>query len=150
MNFSQYPDTLAVDIATSDEIHITDLTPNTDNQAEYLGVQLFKYGAVDTSINMYVKAYTTGDVLIATSSPISVSDIPSDTNYFYGWFNFNFTPRMTMDASTPIRFNLYLPSYTFSESAWIGAIHDWPTKMGLSTSTQVDESPISIYLSGRV
>jgi len=150
MNFNSWPDDIVTSIYVDEELHLFDLTPNTQNEGRYLGVQLFKYGAVPGTTYMNVKAYTTGDVLVATSSAITVASIPRDTDYFYGWFQFEFSPRLPMAASDTYRFKLALTNYTFSESTWIGIVRDWPTKMGFFTDSQIQASPIAGQLTGMV
>lgn len=147
MSFSQYPDNIATSIYVNEEIHLSDITSDINTQARYLGVQLFKYG-LNTGVDMYIKAYDVGDVLITTSERIKVEQVPQDTNYFYGWFYFKFEPRLTMDTINPIRFKLYLDNYTFSEASWIGAVYDWPTEMGYGTNSQVQLCPYALDLIG--
>ena len=147
MAFDLYPDNIATSIYVDKEIQLSDITSDVNTQARYLGVQLFKYGP-NTGVNMYVKAYDVSDTLLATSETLRVKQIPSDTDYFYGWFYFKFEPRVTMDTVNPVRFKLLLENYTFSESSWIGAIYDWPTTMGYGNSTQIQGSPFALDLIG--
>lgn len=146
--FEQWPDEINATILKGSSAFITDATPQENNQLKNYGIQLFKFGSV-ADVNMRVKAYTTGDVLIATSELISTNDIPSDTDYFYGWFYFNFEPRINLPASTAKRFRLELEGYSFSESGWIAMISDWPVTMGYDTSPdQIQDSPIALDFIG--
>ena len=41
MNFNSWPDDIVTSIYVDEELHLFDLTPNTQNEGRYLGVQLF-------------------------------------------------------------------------------------------------------------
>jgi len=148
MGFSQYPDDIVTSIYQGDEIQLTDADTVINSQVSYFGLQIFKYG-LNTDVLMNIKAYTTADVLIATSETIRVNDIPTETDYFYGWIYFKFSPRLTTSGGTAVRYKLSLSGYTFSESSWIGAVYDWPTQMGYKSSPdQIQDSPFSIDILG--
>jgi len=148
MAFAQYPDNIVTTIYVNEEIHLSDISYTTKTQVEYLGVQLFKYG-LNTSVTMTVKVYDTSDVLIDTSEIIPVSDIPTDTNYWYGWVYFKFTKRINLPNSPAKRFKLSLSGYTFSESSWLGVVYDWPTTMGYDASPdQINDALIALDVIG--
>lgn len=146
MGFS-YPDDIAVSIYVDTEIQLSDITSDVKTQGEYLGIQLFKYGA-NTGVNMYIKAYNTSDTLLATSELLRTSSIPTTTDYFYGWFYFKFDPRLSMGTVNAVRFKLFLDNYTFSESSWIGAVYDWPTEMGYNSDSQIQSCSFALDLLG--
>jgi hypothetical protein len=148
MAFSQYPDNIVTSIYVDEEIQLSDITYSTKTQVEYLGVQIFKYG-LNTGVNMTVKVYDTSDVLIDTSEIVPVSDIPTATNYFYGWVYFKFTKRINLPNSPAKRFKLALTGYTFSESSWIGAVYDWPVTMGYDSSPdQINDALFALDIIG--
>jgi hypothetical protein len=149
MGFVQYPDNIATSIYVDDEIQLSDIDSVINTQLRYFGLQIFKYG-LNTNVNMYIKAYkVSDDSLIGTSDMIKVSEIPTETDYFYGWIYFRFAKRLSMTGATAVRFKLFLENYTFSEDSWIGAVYDWPTQMGYnSSSDQIQDAPFSIDLIG--
>ena len=148
MSFGAWPDNIATTIYVDSEIQLSDITADENQQLAYFGLQIFKYG-LNTGVNLYVKAYTTGDVFLTQSEPIRVKNIPTETDYFYGWLYFKFTKRVNLPSSGPVRFKLFAENYTFSESSWIGAVYDWPTTMGYNDFTdQIQESPFAIDLIG--
>ena len=147
MAFKQYPDNIATSIYLDDEMQLSDITYTSKTQLRYLGLQIFKYG-LNSNVKLYIKAYTTSDVLITTSEAIKIDQFPNETDYFYGWVYFKFDKRVNL-SSTAVRFKLYLENYTFSEASWIGAVYDWPTKMGYNDYTdQINESPFTLDLIG--
>ena len=148
MGFKQYPDNIATTIYVDEEVHISDISLDENNQLSSFGIQLYKYG-LNTDVKIYIRAYTLAEELIAESLPIRVADIPSDTPYFYGWFYFNFMPRLNMEAAEDVRFKLYLSDYTFSEASWIGAVYDWPVTMGYNDAPdQIQACPFALDLIG--
>lgn len=148
MGFSQYPDNIVTTIYVDEEIQLSDITYSTKTQVEYLGLQIFKYG-LNTGVGMSIKVYDTNDVLIDTSETIQVSQIPNDTNYFYGWVYFKFTKRINLPNSPAKRFKLALSGYTFSESSWIGAVYDWPVTMGYDASPdQINDALFALDIIG--
>ena len=150
MTFGAYPDDIAVTIYVDTEIQISDIQADDNQQLRYFGVQVFKYG-LNTGVDLFVKAYTTADVLIGTSEIIRVSEIPDDTDYFYGWLYFRFEKRINLPSASEVRFKLFANSYTFSESSWIGLVYDWPTEMGYNDySDQIQGSPFAIDLIGEI
>jgi len=146
--FDQWPDEINATILKGSSAYITDGTPLENNQLQEFSMQLFKFGSVP-NVSMVVKAYTTSDVLLATSEAISTNDIPSDTDYFYGWFMFKFEPRINLTSASGLRFRLELSGYTFSESGWIAMISDWPVTMGYNASPdQIQDAPIALDFLG--
>jgi hypothetical protein len=148
MAFSQYPDNIVTSIYVDEEIQLSDITYSDKTQVEYLGLQIFKYG-LNTGVTMTIKAYDTSDVLIDTSEIVRVSEIPTETDYFYGWVYFRFAKRVNLPNSPAKRFKLALSGYTFSESSWIGAVYDWPITMGYNSSPdQITDSPFALDIIG--
>jgi hypothetical protein len=147
MAFEQYPDNIATTIYVDEEIQLSDIIYTEKTQLQYLGLQLFKYG-FNTGVNLYINAYTTSDVLIATSERIKIDQFPSETDYFYGWVYFKFDKRVNLSGNA-VRFKLFLENYTFSEASWIGAVYDWPTTMGYNDySDQITSSPFALDVIG--
>lgn len=147
MAFDQYPDNIATTIYIDEEIHLSDITYSANTQVEYIGLQIFKYG-LNTDVSMSIKVYDTSDVLIDTSEAILVSQLPNETNYFYGWVYFKFTKRINLPSSPAKRFKLSLSGYTFSEASWIGAVYDWPTTMGYTATDQLMDTPFALDIIG--
>jgi hypothetical protein len=144
--FEQYPDDIAVHIYESSEIQLTDARADVSTQLKYFGLQVFKHG-VNSGVHLYVKAYTTSDVLIATSKIVKASDIPG--TYFYGWVYFEFDQRINFPSTSDVRFKLFVDNYTFSESDWVGAVYDWPITMGYNgTPDQIQDAPFAIDIIG--
>jgi len=146
--FDQWPDEINATILKGSTAFITEAMPQENNQLKEFGIQLFKYGSVP-DVTMLVKAYTTGDVLIASSELIRTNDIPGDTDYFYGWFQFEFEPRINLPSASGVKFYLELSGYTFSEAGWVAMISDWPITMGYNNSPdQIQDAPIALDFIG--
>lgn len=153
MAFSQYPDSIAVIISDGSPftIELSGVTPTANQQLSVYRMQIFKRG-LQPNVTMRVKAYIAG-VLKATSEAVAVSQIESEysaTDNFYGWVNFNFSPRYNFNLSAETKFQLELSNYTFTEGLiYIGAVLDWPVTMGFNAAPgSVNSSPVAIELYG--
>lgn len=149
MGFKQYPDDIAVQVLTGgNEMFITSATADELYQLSHMRIQLFKYGAVDPNVIMSVSAYDDTD-LIGTSSTIKVEEIPTETDYFYGWFKFTFDPRINLRYTPNTIFKMNFAGYSYSDSAWLGAVLDWPVTMGYNDSPdQIQDAPFALELVG--
>jgi len=149
MPFKQYPDNIATSVCISSEIYISDIDSGENTQLQDFGIQVFKYG-LNTNVKMTVKAYTLADELIAESEFIDVDNIPTDTDYWYGWIYFKFNPRINLVDTEAVRFKFSLSGYTYSEASWVGLVYDWPITMGYNDNPdQIPDSPYAIDLLGK-
>lgn len=150
--FRQYPDNIAVIICNGTP-HVIDLgapTPLDNEQLEMIGVQVFKIGLQPT-VKLRVNAYVDGD-LIQSTNWIDMSVIEGlypETDNFYGWLRFEFSPRLNFRSDGPTRFELELNNYSFSETGWIAAVYDWPVQMGYNADPdQIQDAPVALELLG--
>ena len=155
MAFQQYPDTLGVVICTGGDnvIDLGPVDPDSDQQLEIFGLQIFKRG-LQPLVRMRINAYVSG-TLEATSEDVVVGTIENeypDTDNFYGWVRFTFSPRFNLNAGADNRFELELENYAYTaETVFIGGVLDWPVQMGYNSSPGAASSaPMAIELYGAV
>lgn len=147
MTFAQYPDDIAVEIMQTSTMDLGEITPTVATQLQVYGLQVFSYGT-KTNESLVVKAYQSA-VLVATSEVVALSDLPTTTDYFYGWLRFTYAKRFNFISAAATRFEIVISNYTFSESNWFAAVYDWPTQMGYKSSpSQINDSPFAIDLYG--
>lgn len=155
MAFRQYPDSIGVIISSGSPytIDLGGVTPDDDQQLSIYRLQIFKRG-MQPNAQMRVNAYVS-DVLLGQSQWINVSAIESlypDTDNFYGWVGFEFSPRYNLNSAAETRFELELDNYAYTEDAiFIGVVLDWPVTMGFNaTPGQANASPVALELYGAV
>lgn len=153
MAFQQYPDSIGVIISSGSPytIDLGTVQPDDNQQLSVYRVQLFKRGLQPT-VSMKVNAYV-ADVLQGESQSVSVHTIEQqypDTDNFYGWVGFTFSPRFNMNAAAPTRFELELTNYAYTEDlVYVGVVLDWPVTMGFNSSPGAASSaPVALELYG--
>jgi len=155
MAFNQYPDDLAVVICTGGDnlIDLGPVDPDTDQQLEIFGLQIFKRG-LQPLVRMRVNAYVAG-ILEGTSEDVvvgTIEDLYPSTNNFYGWVRFTFEPRFNLNAGTDTRFELELENYAYTaDTVFIGGVLDWPVTMAYNENPGAASSaPMAIELYGAI
>lgn len=155
MSFAQYPDSIAAVICTGSPfvIDLGTINPTSNGQLEYLGVQIFKRG-LQPLVHMKINAYLS-TTLRATSADIVVGTIEQQyaaTANFYGWVRFEFDPRLNLNTTETLRYELELTGYAYTEdTVFIGAVFDWPVTMGFNSAPgSVNAAPIALELYGAV
>lgn len=155
MAFRQYPDNLAVVICTGGDnvIDLGPVDPDEDQQLQVFGLQIFKRG-LQPLVRMRVNAYVDG-ILEATSEDVVVGTIEDeypDSDNFYGWVRFTFSPRFNLNAGADNRFELELENYVYTnETLFIGGVLDWPVQMAYNSNPgRASSAPMAIELYGAI
>lgn len=155
MAFRQYPDNLAVVICTGgdNKIDLGSVDPDEDQQLQVFGLQIFKRG-LQPLVRMRINAYVS-DILEATSEDVVVGTIENeypDTDNFYGWTRFTFSPRLNLNSGVDTRFELELESYVYTpETVFIAGVLDWPVQMAYNNNPgRASSAPMAIELYGAI